>query len=714
MFFSYLAVTISYVYSPILQKAAAHLPILLKHRRLPHSPVRNLRARLQSTMPPFGLYPVPQHHLYGALPSMARPSFNSMDFQNDVPEPAAITQGGAVQTVSEAFQRDIKQGRKKKEKKRKRHSLEAPEERETDQGKNTPRATAADVAPTVVNSKSHMAKDRKRANVEGDVSTKKRKRESEEHRNSLRAPRNEVSNNSSILGNGFLHVLKTTLGDLSASFGDPIGVAQSPKKLPRKKKESSSKISKSNDGTVNGAANEVALAEGKPKKKRGRPRKSTLANDFESPTKARVPSAANPYATIPKQTPIPLPWNSPARLARTTNEPHQKRSKDNCGGSQIATETIPSGHPASVSAAPLDTAKTISGRKPSTSDTVRSQNHFISSSLRQYTQPLNDEPRSRPHSRAQSITTSTGSSTTSLSTPEVFSHVGKPYSRSGAEFDPFTVPEIKKKKYRETHEEGDMKAFTAAFKASQWTVNFTDEREYMDQFLSWRAHNNASPPIPCLNKATGCNAKQEQTLRLARQNASKVPDPSDHTAAVLNDAKQRCAHAQSLLALAVTARVPIPIGPIEGTWTLHCPKYSETHMDKYNTGQRTLTISPTADCTSSHTYTARLTLPPRTLAYTIPSFSAPPHASFRATTLRTGAEAYSVSVIFLGNGYLHLRLDLHLLLLGRPMEGVGGRAVLMEFVGVHESAIRWREERDELEEVGRRLFAKYDGGMGEE
>lgn len=65
--------------------------------------------------------------------------------------------------------------------------------------------------------------------------------------------------------------------------------------------------------------------------------------------------------------------------------------------------------------------------------------------------------------------------------------------------------------------------------------------------------------------------------------------------------------------------------------------------------------------------------------------------------------------MFLGNGYLLLRLDLGLLLSGKPALMRGGRRVLMEFVGVHESAVVWRAEQDELEVVGRRLFAKYDG-----
>ena len=42
----------------------------------------------------------------------------------------------------------------------------------------------------------------------------------------------------------------------------------------------------------------------------------------------------------------------------------------------------------------------------------------------------------------------------------------------------------------------------------------------------------------------------------------------------------------------------------------------------------------------------------------------------------------------------------------------------MEFIGVHAKAVKWTEEKDEkdeLEEVGRKLFAKYDGGVsGEE
>jgi hypothetical protein len=97
------------------------------------------------------------------------------------------------------------------------------------------------------------------------------------------------------------------------------------------------------------------------------------------------------------------------------------------------------------------------------------------------------------------------------------------------------------------------------------------------------------------------------------------------------------------------------------------------------------------------------------MLFSILSFSVPPHASFRTTTVKTSAEGYKMDVVFLGNGYLQLRVDLSLLLSGKPTETKEGKRVVMEFVGVHERAVVWERREDELEVVGRRLFAKYDG-----
>ena len=259
-----------------------------------------------------------------------------------------------------------------------------------------------------------------------------------------------------------------------------------------------------------------------------------------------------------------------------------------------------------------------------------------------------------------------------------------------------------------------MKEFTEKYRAVQKAVNFSDEQEYLHAALKWREDNNALGPPPCLGiKASGCNTKREQLLRLSREDPSNplkivVTTEADHGS--LDDAKQRAAMAESLLATSIPARVPVPIGHLEGVWKLYCPQYSDTHIDKWAYGQRTLTLFslPISTPNDSQTYTARLSIPPRSMLFSILSFSVPPHASFRTTTIKTSVEGYKMDVVFLGNGYLQLRVDLSLLLSGKKTEKKG-RQVVMEFVGVHERAVVWEEREDELEREGRRLFAKYDG-----
>ncbi|KAF1846015.1 uncharacterized protein K460DRAFT_366855 [Cucurbitaria berberidis CBS 394.84] len=704
-------------------------------------------------MPPFGLYTVARHHQYGGSAPLARPVFNSMDFQDTSPGPAATVDSDAVQPVNETERGDDKM-REKKEKKKKKHSLNAEGEKVTK--KSTVPTAPASATPAPSSSKSTKDKDGKKESSTNDAhaSEKKRKRESKVHADTPTTARGELVNAGSVLGGAFLQGLKSSMGDLSASFGHPAQPVQTDEK-PSKKRKSSSKaeqgktIDKISEAAPNGTNNGIPPGESV-KKKLGRPRKSTLTQASDSPAKAPAPSVTSPYVSEPKHTPIPLPQKSPSRLATVATETRQKQAKPSRQDSEIlVAETPPSQLPRTPSGflsspVPFSLSKpATSGRSkskkgptvhlsPSTSEeglskgtNVSSGNHasLTSSNLLRYTQPLNDEPKPRPRGRAASVATSTTSSASSMSIVEA-PRVTKPYSRSGAEIDPFTEPEATKKKktkHRETHDEATTQEFTAKFKASQHTVNFTDEHDYATTYLTWRAQSAASAPLPCLNKATGCNAKREQMLRLSREDSASshllsLLVATDTHARALADASARCAKADDLLALALAARVPVPLGRIEGTWRLFCPQYSATHEDKYGFGQRTLAISPIAGSPdTATTCTARLRIPPRSMAYAILPFRAPPHASFRSTTLTTSVEGYKVDVVFLGNGYLRLRMDLHLLLLGKPMEGgPGGQARFMEFVGVHDRAVRWAEEKDELEEEGRRLFAKYDGGVVED
>ncbi|KAL1642856.1 hypothetical protein SLS61_009485 [Didymella pomorum] len=470
-----------------------------------------------------------------------------------------------------------------------------------------------------------------------------------------------------------------------------------------------------------------------------------------APTMAHVPTSP------PRKTPVPLPANAFSHRANAS-----KAKKANRIGSRDASflvvgtpESQSPKTPANLPDSPIpckltDVVKAKKLKKskkskkaaevspptpvvseaPSSAPPGLDENHKLqlkrdgrvsltASNLHKYTtiiQPLSDEPKPRPRavSHAASTAGSTTSGGTTQSIKEYFARVGKPYSRSGAELDPFVAPEVKKKVRRETHEEASTRVFKERFEAAQKAVNFTDEAEYFTSFLTWRKANNARGPLPCLGiKASGCSIKKDNVLKFIRhdpKNPLKVVVTTEADAAFLEDASQRASAAESLLAMSITARVPIATGALEGAWKLFCAPYSATHVDKYSYGQRTLTIHSVPDSQDLSSFTARLSIPPRSMLYQIKPFEVPPHASFRSTVVRTSVEGYKIEIVFLGSGYLLLRTDMRLLLSGKEATANGGKkADVMEFVGVHERAVVWRESEDELEVVGRKLFAKYDG-----
>jgi hypothetical protein len=291
-----------------------------------------------------------------------------------------------------------------------------------------------------------------------------------------------------------------------------------------------------------------------------------------------------------------------------------------------------------------------------------------------------------------------------------------PYARSGAGSDAFVLAETAKKDDRETHEESNLILFKKTFKSAQKTVNFSDEQDYLNKYLTWNAENYSSVPYPCLSKVTGCNSRKEVTIQSAKEQGQVVQRFSETGGVhpdVMRDASLLTQRAEDFLMTAVRSRVPVPIGNLTGEWKLFSPKYSEHHYDIYSLGQRTLTIYSVAGMKNEGVFTARLNIKPRPTSFVIQPFTAPPHASFRTTVVETTPEGrnpvrYKIELVFLGNGYLQLRADLNSLLRGKPTEAVGGKSKYMEFLGVHEKALQWGVEiKDEVEEEGRKLFAKY-------
>ncbi|KAI8935848.1 hypothetical protein NX059_007365 [Plenodomus lindquistii] len=724
-------------------------------------------------MPPHGLYPMSRHHLSGQMPPSARPVFNSMDFGAETPEPTLDT--NSHDNGSERKNKD--------KKKKKKHSLGANGDKQQVRASSAPSTPAVAATPPTVGSKSRKSKSKnsksERDAAPSGTSTQKRKRQSTAQDDAPTINRSGSGHDGLLNGSRFLEDIKSSLGDLGAAFRSPPNTIN-PVERPAKK---SKKASRKSEGDVtaidatNLVSNVVSKHSSKNKTQEKNERKNgDLSNHIAaSPAKppVLVPAANSPLktpvpvpnvrprqASTPLKTPIPLPQNSVLRRnVAPIGTPQTNLRATDRDSDVLVSETPPSQMSRSTTAinkTPIpfslsqSTLTPTGGRKKSKNvptidksplsptepnqmsssaqtnapsqeirTSIAGNALLTTSNLMQYKQALNDEPKPRPRARSSSIAPSTLSSDSNRSIKDMFLRVNKPYTRSGAENDPFTTStnsskltkksKSKTNKRHETHDEANLQTFTAAYTSSQRTVNFTDEQEYLTAYTSFKlANDNGTSPLPCLNKLTGCNPKREQVLRLTRDDPSpmlKVRIASESDTAALTTAHTSCLAAETLLTLSIPARVPIPLGRIDGVWKLYCPRYAHDHVDMYAFGQRTLSISPIAGFTSGSTYTARLSLPPRSMAFTILSFDAPPHASFRSTTLKTGAEGYNFDVVFLGNGYLKMWVDLQELLMGRKMEG--GKK--MEVWGVREGAVRWEEEVDELEVVGRRLCRAYDG-----
>ncbi|KZM23222.1 uncharacterized protein EKO05_0008331 [Ascochyta rabiei] len=681
-----------------------------------------------------GLYVMPSHHVYGAN-FTPRPTFSSMDSVAGEAELPSVD-GGSVQSAKDSSTASIAR-EKKDRKKKKKQSITAQGVQQVDV--RTPGASTPLVKVTPATGSSKGKKK------DGAQPGKKRKRKSEQDDKTLSTAHTSLGSGGFVVGENMLQDVQTFVKAAGNAFTErpaPAAAAEQPAK--KRKAEASRKSSDSVD--FDRMAKETQSVDKKAKKKLKKEKRRSARGTPARPSVAAPASVSLPLVLSlpPKNTPVPLPANarkadrighSESRLVVVETPPSQlPKTPVKLPGSPIPFK-LPealkaTGRRKSVKEVEVSPPTPVVEEAPSSAPRTLSEDQRIevkpvgrvsltSSHLMRYTQPLNDEARPKPVSRAASVAASTAGSTTSGGTTpsiqELFARVGKPYSRSGAEIDPFVVPEVKKKAHRESHDEADAEAFTQRYRAAQKAVNFSDELEYLEQASSWRTANAALGPPACLGiKASGCNTKREQVLRLRRGDASNALHPparSDAEQGALSAAKQRSAAAECFLAHAISARVPVALGRLSGVWKLFCPAYSDRHVDKYGCGARTLSIFSVAGLgnTAQAAYTARLSIPPRSMLYSILSFAAPPHASFRPTTLRTAAEGYAMDVVFLGNGYLRLRLDLGLLLCGKPTLTRLGKGVRMEFLGVHESAVVWREERDELEVVGRKLFAKYDG-----
>jgi hypothetical protein len=706
-------------------------------------------------MPPHGLYPVPQHHLYNN--NKSRPSFNTMDFAYEESEATAKPlpqQDGAG---------DVK--KQKRNKKKQEHSHVEYE----DEG--VPASAAKSASPNMKSKRSSKDQGKEDRKPVSHSSRKKRRRESENiqkaHGLTPIAP-----GDCSVIGGDMLKNLETSMGDVSSYFTQWSSPTKKPSNLPMKSTEKKANT-KSNDPVDMLVATPTQLS-GDPKKKKQK-RKSGVGKATPSASSnAQTTSSTtkSPYATVPKKThvPLPPPRQLSAFAALKMKEQEQKKEApdanaimfaklppsngaktlqhDQANGSYLkssfndalraaispqkrephtpvrsARDSYYSSDSDSPVSSDAQTTKHTILRNPNSPSRALNARYGLSPTsldkvlnVRAMKQEEQAELIERQVSEVSSVATSLPSTSSSTSLPASFNRVGMPYARSGAGCDAFVLAETAKKDDRETHEESNLKVFKKTFRNAQKTVNFSDEQDYLNKYLTWNAENYSSVPYPCLSNVTGCNARKEETIQSAKEQGQIVHRFSETrgvNADAMRDASFRTQKAEDLLMTAVHSRIPVPIGNLTGEWKLFSPKYSEHHYDIYSLGQRTLTIYSVAGMKDEGIFTARLNIKPRPTSFVIQPFTAPPHASFRTTVVETTPEGenpvhYKIELVFLGNGYLQLRADLNSLLRGKPTEAVGGKSKYMEFLGVHEKALQWGVEvKDEVEEEGRKLFAKY-------
>jgi len=678
-----------------------------------------------------------------------------MDFQDDKNN----QEDAAVDTSSHKDKAGEAKGKERKKKKKRRHS-------HIEDGENNLAAIedayqkSASPNSKAKRSAKEEAREKKGGYTEHKAA-KKRKREGEDK---ARMP----STGNFVIGADMASNVQRSMGDIGAMFTNltqPPNNAQ-PKTLKNTKKNKNDVMEGSvgqTENLVNATMTNGISAVEDPRLKRHKAKSGHGAKNGGKSTKPKAPpsTSKSPFVTVPRKSHVPLPPKS--QVVQKSSFTVLGKGMEQTEGSEdsdelMIPETPPTGQTNSSSnnlsletsfSKALKAAILPSHKQPPT-PTISSQESRQGDVMLESTSPLNKQhhggsvhngrlekdvlpkhvekilnvqsmhahphpKQDSPHPSGVSSTgTSLPSSSISSKLPAAFDRVGMPYARSGAGTDPFTTTSpITKKKHRETHEEAPVALFTATFLCVQRTVNFSDEQDYMSLYFERRAANEAAGPYPCLRNATGCTPKKESIIALAAPDGKPIARFQDagHNPASMLDTTLRFARAEEFLATATRARVPVPLGRIKGTWTLFCPKYAEHHFDRYSLGQRTLTIYAVAGTSEESSFTARLSIPPRSISFVIRPFGAPPHASFRSTVLSTAPEGYKVQIAFLGNGYALVRLDLSLLLQGkRTAEGEGGG---MEFLASHEKALAWVDERDEVEEVGRKLFAKYGGGEGD-
>lgn len=755
-------------------------------------------------MPPYGLYPIPRHHLYSGRTKAK--IYNTNDFMDDsndaVPSAAAMStskNSSAAQAIGSCADSKKETTGTKKDKKRlfslngdKNAELERLLDRvegttnkealsKSKKDKKHKKHRRSEELAYSPGSASHVALTPHAANqnVDKNISgeerraEKKRKRHSEAHASATSA---QLAREEYLAGQRLASLART-----SSSRRQPGQGAQAVDRPSKKKsKRTSQSVPQNTAGhtcstqasdcdqprehktiykaaTVESGSSEATARYSSSTLPLPVPRDWTDGSDevkvkqHKKNQEAKVlfgtPIATTPTVRVAKQTPIPFPQLRASLVKPDSTQAHMDRGDAPSRFNVLVPETPPSKTPART---PIPLPSNVRGRN----DTVIaahsppkeiSQTGLLSSptplgsvpallpapaalgsfqdipqlpsvpsaltdaNLRTFKRPLADEPKPRPRNKTGTSTVISIPTSSSLSIVEAFARVGKPLVRLVPEKDPFITAGDRSKAALEPGNSFDV--FTEKYSEVAQIVDFNKEDQYLEDHLEWDA--TRQDPAPCLHKMTGCSAKKEELIRMSRDENMQILaqlDTPTEDVAKLEEASNQSQRAEDLLMLATKARLPVPIGIIEGKWTLYSPKYAENHFDRYGYGQRSLVISPIAGFKFKDTFTARMQIPPRTMAFSILAFQIPPHASFRTITIKTASEGYTMDVVFLGNGFMHLRADLGRLLTGTYRKPDGDSHV-MEFIGVHEKATQWWSFKTGQGEAHADMFPHHDGNV---
>ncbi|KAF1920189.1 hypothetical protein BDU57DRAFT_525327 [Ampelomyces quisqualis] len=629
---------------------------------------------------------MPSTLLYNSSPSPALPRFNTMDFVDDDNTPDNTVIAEAAQIVSRMANAVDKDKSKKDEKKRRRSEGNVKERKS---GAAATGVNVTPVGPGGEEKKSDRKKNKEKGGDNAHTLEKKRKRDSEVGPEPPVGAQDDVASSKDDLVSTIERSRKT-----NQSTEKP-----SKKKVKSKRKSTDASTEKTQEQSANREVKPVAdISTEEPvnKKKSKKDRNSTslqkpdMSNADDPSVRAGNSQGRSPYVSTPKKTPVPLPPTSAFRKKLTTTSAGSPPERLVQSGRDVTEILVVETPPSCVSremTTPFKTPvpfKLLGPADPEAGkDTRERECHgspLTSSNLQRYTEPINDEPKPRPRGRAGSV-----SSASSMSIKDAFARQNKHSSNASDEACPLFPPSSQRKDSTDN-------TFTSALNELRSVIDFSREKQHLINHLSWRASNDAAGPLPCLSKATGCDASKERALRALKEDTSNLLSlaiSNDTESLAFDRAVASSLAAETFLHHAILAHVPVPVGKLEGLYTLYCPKYAETHVDKYGFGQRTLSISRPTGFTSN-VYTARLSCPPRPMTYTTLSFSVPPYASLESTVLTTSAEQYTMLLTVLGNGYILLRVDLGLFLKGKKsdMGEHAGQDVCMEFVGVKERDVK--------------------------